>query len=47
MRNVIATVVQTVAVGCLAVGLFLVTPWLCAGVLLAGAGLVLAPERLK
>lgn len=47
MRNVIATVVQTVAVGCLFVGLFLASPLLAAGLMLLTVGWFLAPERYR
>ena len=47
MRNVVATVVQTAALGCITAGLFLVNAFLAVGLVLAVAGFLLAPERKK
>lgn len=47
MRNVVATVVQTAAFGCVVAGLFLVNFLLAAGLVLGVVGWFLAPERSR
>lgn len=45
MRNVVATLVQVVAVVCGLVGLWLLSLWLFAAVVLGGVGWYLAPDK--
>ncbi len=45
MRNVIATLCQTAGIGLFATGLFFLSPWILAAVVVGSFGWFLAPER--